>query len=187
VPPPVPATPVVAPEQHPPGEAPAPFVPRRSRRRIAARLAPAIVPAILVFGAIVAMAASEIRDTSPSLVAPTTAATATTPNAQRHSRSRRARPPHEPARPSARVGSKSRAERAVLLALVQAPRGKLPPALIDRSTGLPKTALQARCRRTGRAAFLCDVSSQRYPRGASVRVRYRIGPDGRGVFSWKVR
>ncbi len=76
-------------------------------------------------------------------------------------------------------------ERKVLGIVVQAPAGKLPPALIDSRTGLAKNNLQAVCRRSGARSFLCIVRPARHRPTEGLYVRYRPGRAGRGAFTWK--
>jgi hypothetical protein len=72
----------------------------------------------------------------------------------------------------------------VLTAVVRAPRGKLPPRLIDRETGIAKNGLQAVCRQTATRTFACVVRPTRHERHEGLAVRLRIGPDGRPSFTW---
>jgi hypothetical protein len=77
------------------------------------------------------------------------------------------------------------AERKVLSAVIQAPGGKLPRALIDPKTGLAKNGLQATCRSTDPpGSFLCVIRPARHHAHEGLSVRYT--PRGTsGVFSWK--
>jgi hypothetical protein len=65
-------------------------------------------------------------------------------------------------------------EQKILAAIVQSPTGKLPPALVDRTTGLAKNNLQAVCRSV-QDAFLCTVRPARHKPGEGLSVRYESG------------
>jgi hypothetical protein len=75
-------------------------------------------------------------------------------------------------------------ERQVLAILIRSPKGKLPPRLIDRATGLPKNNLQAVCRAHGLRSLLCIVRPARHRPGEGLYVRYRRNRNGHGVFTW---
>jgi hypothetical protein len=75
-------------------------------------------------------------------------------------------------------------ERKVLGIVVQAPAGKLPPALIDPRTGLAKNNLQAVCRRSSARSFLCIVRPARHRPTEGLYVRYRPGRAGGSAFTW---
>jgi hypothetical protein len=67
-------------------------------------------------------------------------------------------------------------ERKVLTLVVNSPRGKLPPRLIDQRTGLAKNGLQAVCRAGNRAStFVCVLRPSRYRPGEGLVVSYRVG------------
>jgi hypothetical protein len=72
----------------------------------------------------------------------------------------------------------------VLGIVVQAPAGKLPPALINSRTGLAKNNLQAVCRLGGSRSFLCTVAPLHHKAKEGLYVRYRLRRDGRGLFTW---
>jgi hypothetical protein len=76
-------------------------------------------------------------------------------------------------------------ERKLLSVIVQSPTGKLPPALIDKRTGLAKNNLQAVCTRSNDSrSFLCVVRSALQPRAGPVYAFYRPTQKGRGSFMW---
>jgi hypothetical protein len=77
-------------------------------------------------------------------------------------------------------------ERKILNLVIQSPRGKLPPALIDSKTGLAKNGLQAVCRlSSAQRSFLCLVRPAHHRPTEGLYVRYRPGGrGGRGVFTW---
>jgi hypothetical protein len=164
---------------------PAPAAARAGRRPALKHLVPLLVPFTLVFGVVVALAGSEFRSTTPSLVDP--ARTSVRP------RSEHAKPPPGPApRAVARarrrtvrtLPSRRTVEREVLLQAVQGPRGKLPQALIDQRTGLAKNGLEARCLPSGGRSYACVVGPARDVRTKGVRVRYRTDERGRAVVTW---
>jgi hypothetical protein len=76
-------------------------------------------------------------------------------------------------------------ERKLLSVIVQSPAGKLPPALINRRTGLAKNNLQAVCTRSSDSrSFLCVVKSAVQPAAGPVYASYRSTKTGRGGFTW---
>jgi hypothetical protein len=75
-------------------------------------------------------------------------------------------------------------EQRILSLLVSSPRTKLPTALIDSATGLPKDGLQAVCRDGPADSQLCLVRPTRHRPGEGISVRYTPSPDGRGTFTW---
>jgi hypothetical protein len=82
------------------------------------------------------------------------------------------------------VTARAAAEQRILALVVQSPSGKLPPALVDRRTGLAKNNLQAVCRIEPSRSFLCLVRPAQHRRGEGLYVRYRPSRDGRGSFAW---
>lgn len=212
-PPPLRAAPAPAPilpPRRPP--APQPTAVRHGRRLSPLRLAPALVPLGLIFGVVVAIAASEIRYQAPTLEPATATATgrtsappapAPTPQSapKPTPKPTQSRKPNPKARPKPKskpkqkgAGShptrrapvretRSAVEQKVLQLVVQAPAGKLPPALIDPRSGLARNGLQAVCRRTAPGSFLCLVAPVRHRPGAGLPVRYRSTRGG-GRFTW---
>jgi hypothetical protein len=76
-------------------------------------------------------------------------------------------------------------ERKLLSVIVQSPAGKLPPALINKRTGLAKNNLQAVCTRSSDSrSFLCVVKSALRPAAGRVYALYRPTQKGRGSFTW---
>jgi hypothetical protein len=76
-------------------------------------------------------------------------------------------------------------ERKLLSVIVQSPAGKLPPALINRRTGLAKNNLQAVCTRSSDSrSFLCVVKSAVQPAAGPVYASYRPTKTSRGGFTW---
>jgi hypothetical protein len=76
-------------------------------------------------------------------------------------------------------------ERKLLSVIVQSPAGKLPPALINRRSGLAKNNLQAVCTRSSDSrSFLCVVKSALQPTARPVYALYRPTQKGRGIFTW---
>jgi hypothetical protein len=94
-------------------------------------------------------------------------------------------PPEAPPAPAAELAAQGKlparqpeataaVEQKILAAIVQSPTGKLPPALVDRTTGLAKNNLQAVCRSV-QDAFLCTVRPARHKPGEGLSVRYKSG------------
>jgi hypothetical protein len=76
-------------------------------------------------------------------------------------------------------------ERRLLSLIIQSPVGKLPPALINKRTGLAKNNLQAVCTRSDNSrSFLCVVKSALRPAAGAVYAYYRPTRKGRGTFTW---
>jgi len=82
------------------------------------------------------------------------------------------------------VLSRIEAERRVLARVVEAPAGKLPAKLIDRSSGLAKNNLQAICMRTDATTFLCVVRPASHRYGEGVYVLYSAARSPKGAFTW---
>jgi hypothetical protein len=82
------------------------------------------------------------------------------------------------------IAASAAAEQRILALVVQSPSGKLPPALVDRRTGLAKNNLQAVCHSEPSSSFLCLVRPARHRAGEGLYVRYRPSPDGPGSFAW---
>ena len=80
--------------------------------------------------------------------------------------------------------SEAALERRIFALIIRAPRAKLPPSLIDSTTGLPKNNLQVVCHaaRTPHL-FLCVVRLAGNARG-KLLVRYRAAKGGGGVLTW---
>jgi len=77
-------------------------------------------------------------------------------------------------KPEAPIEARAAVEQKILQSLT----GKLPAALVDPKTGLPKNNLQAVCRRVS-DSFLCTVRPAGGRRGEGLRARYRDGS-----FTW---
>jgi hypothetical protein len=88
--------------------------------------------------------------------------------------------------PAARLAeTKAAIERTILSLVLQAPSGKLPPELIDRTTGLARDNLQAICHRLkAPQSFLCVVRLQGTAPNEGLYVRYRLGRGRRGSLTW---
>jgi hypothetical protein len=82
------------------------------------------------------------------------------------------------------VPSRIEAERRVLARVVEAPAGKLPAKLIDRSSGLAKNNLQAVCARTDATTFVCVVRPASDRDGEGVYVLYRAARSAKEAFTW---
>lgn len=93
-----------------------------------------------------------------------------------------------PTRPAAAsrppVEARAAIERRILALVVQSPAGKLPPTLVDQRTGLAKNNLQVVCRSAPSNSFLCVVRPVGHRPGEGLQVRYRLGRNGRGSFTW---
>jgi hypothetical protein len=159
--------PVRPPEALPPAQAPAP------RRSHALRVAFALLPAALVFGVVVALAASELDRQEATLVP--TAPSRLTPHRDKSARGE--------------AEARAAAERALLAALVESPQGRLPRTLIDPRTGLARNNLQAVCRpEPGSRAFACVVQRAGKTPRLLLNVRYVPGTRGStGRFVWGSR
>jgi hypothetical protein len=92
--------------------------------------------------------------------------------------------PDVPAAGTASTRPRASIERRILSLVVSSPRARLPAALIDPSTGLPKDGLQAVCRDGPADSQLCLVRPARHRPGEGISVRYTPTPDGRGSFTW---
>jgi hypothetical protein len=79
--------------------------------------------------------------------------------------------------------TKASVERKILALILRSPE-RLPPALIDRSTGLPENNLQAACRASSDRSFLCVIRPAGHKPDEALRARYRPGRKGRGRFTW---
>jgi hypothetical protein len=79
----------------------------------------------------------------------------------------------------------SSVERKVLTLVVNSPRGKLPPRLIDQRTGLAKNGLQAVCRGGNSAStFVCVVRPSHHRPDEGLVVRYRGGTSRVAAVRW---
>jgi hypothetical protein len=105
-----------------------------------------------------------------------------TPRA-RHRRTRRARNTVR-ARPVL-TKARLRAERLVLISLPTAPKGKVPPSLLDPKTGLARTNVQATCTAKGsNTLFICLVRRRGAPPGRRLAVGCRLRPNGTAKLHW---
>jgi hypothetical protein len=180
----------------------------RRSERLRRRVASVVLPVSLIANAIlIAVAVAESRVDQPSStlsIAPGTAREGLLhripqpakrePKSQprtRHSKksppTRKKAVPRHRARTRAAVSRPTVAavERKVLAAVVQSPRGKLPPRLINRKTGLAKNGLQAICRRSATRSFVCIVRATYHRPSEGLYVRYRLARHGGGgKFTW---
>jgi hypothetical protein len=85
---------------------------------------------------------------------------------------------------AARSSARAAIEQRILALVVQSPRGKLPPTLIDQRTGLAKNNLQAVCSSEPSSSLLCVVRPVSHRPGEGLYVRYRLSADGRANFAW---
>jgi hypothetical protein len=180
-------------------------VPQTGSRDIRKRFASAILPISLIANVIfIAVAVAESRSVEPSSVPPASIAT-TEPDAGAPSaagdRTARVRlpsgatAPSKPGRSQKRRGTRpssarwhltsGEVERRVLALVVQSPKGKLPPSLIDPRTGLAKNGLQAQCRLSGGPrTFRCLVRPTDHTAAEGLHVRYRVDYAGRATLTW---
>jgi hypothetical protein len=174
-------------------------------RRLRKRAASIVLPISLIINAIlVAVALADTYVGQPSSTPPTTGTTRQelrVPQTSAREPSNSKAPLHHAKTPAAqpkKAAPKRQARRRaavirptigavegkVLSAVVQSPAGKLPARLIDRKTGLAKNVLQAICRRSATRSFVCIVRPTRHKSGEGLYVRYRVGRNGRGTFTW---
>lgn len=180
--------------------------PRRSRvlKRLSSSL---LAISLLAGGFVAASAVSGAQSEQPRLAPASVGATVSAPSSEAKT-TVRVRPPAKPRRrpdstmkrrsaptPKRRKQPATRAaaaretsaavERKLLSVIVQSPAGKLPPALINRSTGLAKNNLQAVCTRGDDSrSFLCVVKSALQPAVGPVYAYYRSTKKGGGRFTW---
>ena len=85
---------------------------------------------------------------------------------------------------TARVITKSSVERRVILFILSAPAArKLPPNLVDPTTGLLKNNVQVVCKKRKRS-FLCAVRLPSDRTRKALYLGYRTRKNGRGAFTW---
>jgi hypothetical protein len=170
--------------------------PSRARRVLArTRRHPvrAVLPISLVLNAIlITLAVSDATvSPQPTMARPSLSQTTSANGKQTPSLSAKVKRPSsrtrkaaasEPRATAPRFGARDpRLERKLLNLVVQAPAGKLPPALIDAKTGLAKNNLHAVCRReSGRRTFLCLVQPAKHKPGEGLYARYRPNRKGTG-------
>jgi hypothetical protein len=88
-------------------------------------------------------------------------------------------------RPSRHLeATKVAVERKLVALILQAPAGKLPPALVDPSTGLVKSNVQVICRRAKQRSFLCSARTPSDGARRGLFVRYQVARNGKGIFRW---
>jgi hypothetical protein len=81
--------------------------------------------------------------------------------------------------------TKSAVERKVVALILSAPARRLPPDLIDSTTGLVKNNVQVVCSKTGqRRTFLCVVRLPSDLSSKALYVRYRTDKNGRPAVKW---
>jgi hypothetical protein len=183
---------------------PAQVAPKRRKPR----LAPALLPVSLALNVIlIALSVSDARiarttpsplaidPTPPNQPASTTPATKPPSTKKAQHRARTAKAANTAAGQKAKKGAAQRSARAseirgeveqtVLNTVIQSPSGKLPPALINPTTGLAKNGLEAYCRREARSpSFLCLVRPARHKPQEGLYVRYRPTRKGSSAFTW---
>jgi hypothetical protein len=180
---------------------------RPGRSRVYRRLSRSVVAiSLMAAGFVAASAVSGAQGEQPRL-APASVGASVSPPVSAAKTTVRARSPVKPQRRSDSTAKRQRAttpktrkqpvaptagaretsaavERKLLSVIVQSPAGKLPPALINRATGLAKNNLQAVCTRgEDSRSFLCVVRSALQPAAGTVYALYRSKKGG-GHFTW---
>ena len=84
---------------------------------------------------------------------------------------------------SARLNTKSAVERRVVSLILSAPARKLPPNLVDPTTGLVKNNVQVVCKKRKRS-FLCAVRLPSDRTRKALYLGYRTRKNGQGAFTW---
>jgi hypothetical protein len=121
--------------------------------------------------------ASPVRSRPTSLARPAHGSSTRSNQSKQHPR------PHH-SRPTVTRKTLAAVERKVLALVVESPEGKLPPSLIDPTTGLPENNIQAVCRARTRRSLLCVVRPAQHNPGEGLFVAYRLNGSGRGVYTW---
>lgn len=80
--------------------------------------------------------------------------------------------------------AKAAVERRLVSLILDAPPSNLPPAFVDRTTGLVKNNVQVVCRRSTRRSFLCSARPPTEGARQGLFVRYRFARNGKGTFRW---
>jgi hypothetical protein len=121
--------------------------------------------------------ASPVRSRPTSLARPAHGSSTRSNQSRQHPR------PHH-SRPTVARKTLAAVERKVLALVVESPEGKLPPSLIDPTTGLAENNIQAVCRARTRRSLLCVVRPGQHNPGEGLFVAYRLNESGRGVYTW---
>jgi hypothetical protein len=82
------------------------------------------------------------------------------------------------------VGRSGEIEQRLLSLVSASERRRLPSAMVDPDTGLPKNNLQAVCRDARSGSQLCVVRPAQHRPGEGLHVRYTPSPGGAGRFTW---
>jgi hypothetical protein len=186
--------PVQAPEEVPQTRASERQTPSRWSRE---RVTPVLLTLSLMANAILtAVVVADIRNGQPNAALPpalvttlqggvsTKTITTSRPAGKSTATTPQSTPTPQAQSTAVRTEASAAVERKILALVVRSPTGKLPPALIDRSTGLAKNNLQAVCRATSSRAFLCVVRPTRHKPTEGLYARYRTSRNGKGVFTW---
>lgn len=121
--------------------------------------------------------------TSPVRSRPTSLARPAHGSSMRSNQSKQHPRPHH-SRPTVARKTLAAVERNVLALVAESPEGKLPPSLIDPTTGLAENNIQAVCRAQTRRFVLCVVRPAQHNPGEGLFVAYRPNGSGRGVYTW---
>jgi hypothetical protein len=84
----------------------------------------------------------------------------------------------------AHIGPSGAIEQQLLSLVAASERRRLPSAMVDPATGLPKNNLQAVCRNARSGSQLCVVRPAQHQPGEGLYVRFTSSPDGAGRFTW---
>jgi hypothetical protein len=80
--------------------------------------------------------------------------------------------------------SRAGVERTILAVLVRSPGRRLPARLIDHTTGLAKSNLQAVCEPVSSRTYECVVRPVEHRPEEGARVRYRLDQQGHAALTW---
>jgi hypothetical protein len=147
--------------------------------RVRSLLAPAVLVPVLLTGGILLAVAVVRSDRNVTLASATAKTPAALPATSRAAPATSSKLAPSPASESAGVESK------ILSLVLRSPARRLPAKLIDPTTGLAMTNLQASCRRlSASSSFLCVIRLPDAGPLDGVYIVYRPGRNGRGSFTW---
>ncbi len=186
--PPAPVADALRPQEAYAGESAPPATSRASPRRLTNTV---LTVSLMANALLIAVVVAGSRENQPVSAAPATLRSTTLPTSGDRTtpapvRSK-ATQPSAPIEPKAKQTTHTTAgavERRILAVVIQSPAGKLPPALIDKSTGLAKNNLQAVCHPDSAQSFSCVVRPAQHRPREGLYVRYRPVSNGPGRFTW---